>query len=459
MSKTLVGNIADDVLAFTVGKDCELDAVLVEADCIGTAAHVTMLASLAAESPLLSTAEKDRVVAALLDIMRTARKGKFRIRLADQDVHLAVERELTRKLGGTGRKIHTGRSRNDQVAVDLRLYAKGQLSDLMAETGALATALLTFARRHKMAPMVGRTHQQPAMPSSVGVWASSYAEGLLDDMILVRAAYDVNDRCPLGSAASYGVPLPIDRKQTAALLGFAAPIHNVLHASNARGKCEGAILQALAQEMVTLSRLARDLIMYSMPEFAYFSLPVEYCTGSSIMPQKKNPDVLELVRAKCIRVVSDASATLGIVAGIPGGYNRDLQEVKEPFLNGLQTTRRCLQIMTAMIDGLSVDQEALLKGFSADVYAADRALQLVAEGQSFRDAYEYVRTHLDELQEMDPHEAVARKNHLGAPGGLDLDALQLRARDISSFARAEKRRYSARISKLLGVSYPGLDDG
>lgn len=456
--RTLVGDIADAVLAFTVGKDPELDRVLVEADCIGTAAHVTMLSDLPMDPPLLPVSERERVVDALVDIMASARAGRFRIRTSDQDVHLALERELTLRLGETGRRVHTGRSRNDQVAVDLRLYGRERLWDVMESGAALANVLLRFARRHERVPMVGRTHQQPGMPSSVGLWASAFAEGLLDDAVLLRAVYDLTDRSPLGSAAGYGVPLPIDRRKTAALLGFARPIHNVLHASQTRGKWEGAVLQALAQVMVTLSRLSRDLILYSMPEFGYFSLPVECCTGSSIMPQKQNPDVLELVRAKAARLQGDAAGVLGVTGGIPGGYNRDLQETKEALLRGLDTTVRSLRIMEFLVTRLRANPDALRRGFRPEVFATDRVLERVAAGESFRDAYTSVREHLDELETSDADEAVRRKTHLGAPAGLDLAEMRKEVRATSSFAKRARRRYYARISKLLGVPYPELQE-
>ena len=329
--KTTVGRIEQEVLSFTVGKDPQLDQALIEYDCIGSAAHVTMLSRMRGKARLFSKAERDRVVAELRAIMKQARRSAFEITTEDQDVHMAVERVLTNKLGDLGRKIHTGRSRNDQVAVDLRLYAKDELLGVMEDIVALAQVLCKLGKKHERVPMVGRTHMQPAMPSSVGLFLTAYVESLLDDVVLVMDAYQMNDQCPLGSAAGYGVPLPIDRELTSKLLGFSRTQHNVLYASNSRGKYEAIILGALSQVMGSLSRLASDLIMYSMPEFGYFELPAAYCTGSSIMPQKKNPDVLELVRAKASRVMACASAANDLLKGLPGGYNRDLQDAKEPL--------------------------------------------------------------------------------------------------------------------------------
>ncbi len=456
--RTLVGRVDEEVLAFTVGRDPELDRRLVEVDCIGTAAHVTMLAAMRAGGRrLFSAAERDRVVAALVDIMREARAGRFEITRADQDVHLAVERLLTERLDALGRRVHTGRSRNDQVATDLRLYARQAMLDLLEDAAVLAAALLRLARRHELTPMVGRTHMQPAMPSSVGLWASAHAEGLLDDCGLLMAAYDYNDRCPLGSAASYGVPLPIDRELSACLLGFAAPVHNVLAAGNARGKTEAVILGAAVNVMLTLSRLAEDLILFSTPEMPYFRLPPELCTGSSIMPQKQNPDVAELVRARARRVAAHHAAAVAIVSGLPSGYNRDLQEIKEPFLDGLDQTRACVRIMTRVIDGLDVDAAALRAAFGPGVFATDRALELVAGGMSFRDAYAEVKAHLSEVGLSDPDAAVRLKTHLGAPAGLDLDLLAGRGGEVADYVHEERRAFAAAMRRLLKVSYPDLE--
>lgn len=455
--KTTVGHIHAEVLAFTAGRDVVLDHALVEADCIGSAAHVTMLAEMPVEPPLFPSAALPQVIQELVSIIREAREGTFDITLQDQDVHLAVERTLTERCGDLGRIIHTARSRNDQVAVDLRLYAKQQLLDLMDELLALAGALRDFAERHATVPMVGRTHMQPAMPSSVGGWASSYIDSLLDDMELLQAGYRLNDQCPLGAAAGYGVPLPVNRERTAVLLGFARPVYNVIHAINARGKLESILLGALSQVLLTCSRLAQDLMLYTMPEFSYFSLPPEYCTGSSIMPQKRNPDVLELVRAKASRVMGQAVSVYEIVKGAPSGYNRDLQEAKEPFLEGFSTSRSCLRILALLIKGLDVNEAALLKGFTPDVFATDRTLELVGKGMPFRDAYHHVKAHLDELAGMDPHIAVDAKTHLGAPAGVDYAFYAQQLDSAAAGVVSRRAHFYEAISGLLATPYPFTD--
>ena len=451
---TTVGVVRTDILDFTIGRDRELDMGLINADCIGTAAHVTMLSRMGVKPPIFSAAQRARVIRALGQIMLEASRGRFEITLEDQDVHLALERKLTARLGTLGRKVHTGRSRNDQVALDLRLFAKEQLLATIDEALKLAEALIAQARRHLMVPMVGRTHMQPAMPSSVGLWATAHAESLMDDALLLKNAFELSDQCPLGSAASYGVPLPIDRELTADLLGFSRPIHNVLYANNARGKIEVVILAAMGQVMLSLAKLAQDLMLYTMPEFNYFSIAKEFCTGSSIMPQKNNPDVLELVRAKAAMVCAHELAVAGIVRGLPSGYNRDLQETKGPFMDGIATTRSCLEVMFLLVEGMEVHAPQLRAAFSPAVFATDRALELTGRGMPFRDAYRYVKEHMAELESMDPGDAVLRKTHWGATAGLDIDDMGRRVDATRRFAAGARTQYYRAVTRLMGVRYP-----
>jgi len=452
--KTTVGTIDNEVLAFTAGRDVVLDQALVSVDCIGTAAHVTMLSRMPVSPPLITDEERKKVIGGLVEIIKLAGKNKFTIELADQDVHLAVERTLTAKLGDLGKKIHTCRSRNDQVAVDLRLFAKEQLMETLEEAAALVSGLVEFGKKHETVPMVGRTHMQPGMPSSVGLWATAHAESLLDDCVMLVNAYELNDQSPLGSAASYGVPLPIDRQLTSDLLGFGHPTHNVLYANNGRGKMEAIVLGAMSQVMLTLSRLAQDFMLFTMPEFDYFKLPAEFCTGSSIMPQKQNPDVCELIRARASRVKAAELGVYDLIKGSPSGYNRDLQEAKELFMEGIATTRACLRILAPMVAGTKVNQQKLIDGFTPDVFATDRALELVGEGMPFRDAYPHVKENLDELENIDPAAAIRLKTHLGAPLGLDWNYFRERTAAVRHTVREERHTFQEAVTKLLGVEYP-----
>jgi argininosuccinate lyase len=449
--RTTVGRVDEAVLRYTAGRDIELDAALVEADCLGSMAHATMLSRLRTRPPILRARDLAAIRRELAAIARAARAGRFRIRPADQDVHLAIERTLTERLGDLGKRIHTARSRNDQVALDLRLYSREQLIGTADDAAGLAAALLAFAARHAAVPMVGRTHMQPAMPSSVGLWASAWVDDLLDDLALLMGAFETNDQCPLGSAAGYGVPLPIDRRLVADLLGFGRVAHNVIHAAHTRGKVDSVILFALGQAMLTLSRLAQDLILFSMPEFGYFILPAAFCTGSSIMPQKRNPDVLELVRARAARVMGAAHEVAEILRASPSGYNRDLQETKEPLMEGFASTRSSLRVMRGLVAGVAIDEAALRRGFTPDVFAADRALELVAGGVPFRDAYDRVKADLASLAKRDPAKAIAKKRHLGATAGLGLDALASRIESAAHWVDAERRDASDVYRRLLGV--------
>lgn len=451
-ARTVVGAVDPDVLAFTVGQDPVLDRRLAEWDCYGTAAHAKTLARMSYEPRIFSKAECAAVLRELAAIRDRARAGAFEITEEDQDCHLAIERNLTEKLGDLGKRVHTGRSRNDQSATAVRLFVRDQFFGARAEVADLAAALAAFGRKHRALPMVGRTHLQPAMPSSVGVWAGAYAEELATaDLPLLDAAAENADRCPLGSAASYGVPLPIDRELTARLLGFGRPVWNVLAAGNSRGKVEAEAVAALAQTMVTLSRLAQDLILFSMPEFGYFSLPKEFCTGSSIMPQKYNPDVCELVRSKAAQVCGLSAAANGILLGMPGGYNRDLQDTKKIVMEAFDTTRASLRILARLVGGLAVHPDRLRAAFAdPGVFATDRALELVAGGMPFRDAYHQVRDHLEDLRGMDPDVAIARKTHLGAPADPALfDGLDAELRRVRASLRVRRAAVTAALRKLL----------
>ena len=448
--KTITDNTVNpDILKYTVGDDPVLDRDLVYWDCLGTAAHVRMLSEMELETPIVTDDEARKVVEALNDVIADYRAGKFEIRVSDQDVHMAVERVLTERLGDLGKKIHTGRSRNDQVAVDIRLHIRNEILETESETLALCKALVEMGRKNPMTPLVGRTHLQPAMPSSVSVWATGHAEMIFDQLHNLDAAFRLSDRNPLGSAAGYGVPLPIKRNRTTSLLGFASTIHNVFGASMARGECEASLLSALAQLMAVISRLAEDLILFSMPEFAYFKLPREYCTGSSIMPQKFNPDVLELVRSKTAQTLGLSNAALSLLHAMPGGYNRDLQDSKWLYMKGLDITRSTLRIMAKVVEGVTVDAGKCRNAFTPGVFATDVALREVAAGKPWRDAYHDVRDHLERLVDEDPDTAIAAKRHEGATNGLDWRLYDEMIAAKSSVVAEIKERLDAAYGRCL----------
>ncbi len=433
--------------AFTVGEDYLLDRNLVEADVLASIAHAHMLAQIG----ILTDEEFAQLKRALAELLELHQQGRFEIKREDEDVHTAIENFLTEKLGEAGKKIHTGRSRNDQVLTATRIFSRGRLLDIKEALLATVEALAAFADKYKTVPMLGRTHTQPAMPSSVGLWAESFAEALLDDLRVLGTAYELNNQCPLGSAASYGVNLPLDRQLTSDLLGFAKVQNNVLYAGSSRGKMEAVILFALTQIMDDLSKLSWDLIFFSIPETGYFRLPPEFLPGSSIMPQKKNPGPLEMVRAKAAEVRACLFQTLSITRPLLSGYNRDLQETKAPLMRGLDTTEASLQVIAKIISNLEPDEKALRHAFTPDVFAADVACKLVQEGMPFRDAYRKVAGELDKLAAQDPQENILAKTHLGAPGNLGLDKLTEAIAKAQGKLDAEKKRLVAVKQHLLGL--------
>ncbi len=431
---------------FTVGRDHILDVELVSADCLGSMAQARMLRSIG----ILTSGEEKALHEALAAILRDHEKGTFTISRGDEDCHTAIENRLVRELGDAGKKIHTGRSRNDQVLTALRLYGRSFVLLIMEAGCGLAGALLDAAEKHKNVPMPGRTHTQTGMPSSAGLWLAAFAEELLDDMDILKTAYDLGNRCPLGSAASYGTPLPLDRELTARLLGFPAPHNNVLAANNSRGKIEAAVLDALDQTGMTLSKLACDLILFSLPEFGYFSLPRELCTGSSIMPQKKNPDGLELTRARAAAIGGWAVQVKSIVRALPSGYNRDFQETKEPFMRGLKTALSLVRIMDLTVRRLEVNAKKLAEAFTPDIFAADAAYDLVREGKTFRDAYREVGLGLEKLAGKDPAETIRNRTSAGTAGNLGLHIPRGRNSELRSFLDRENSRIDAAARDLAG---------
>ena len=432
---------------FTVGRDYELDGRLVPADCAASLAHATMLSKIG----ILTSGELVSLRQELAALVEDHAAGRFAITQKDEDCHTAIENRLTERLGEAGKKIHTGRSRNDQVVTALRLFAKGFLFEGGRRLAGLIESLRSFAAANAELPMPGRTHLQIAMPSSVGLWAGAYAEELLDDLRYLWGAYTLCDQSPLGSAASYGVPLPLDRELEADLLGFSRVQNNVLYANNSRGKFESIILDAVDQIGLTLSKLAQDLILFSLPELGYFTLPDKLCSGSSIMPQKKNPDALELLRAKSATLSACAVQVKSIIRSLPSGYNRDFQETKEPFLRGCGIVLLCIRVAEVTVSSLTVNPDRLAKGFTPEIYATDAALELVAKGWSFRDAYREVGTHLDRLAARDPKSVIRGRTSTGTTGNLGLDRLHEEATLLSEAIDAERLRVAEKIESLVGI--------
>ena len=427
-------------------RNAALDAELVRHDLWGSLAQARMLQRIG----VLSEGEWTALDGALRGLLREAEAGMLRPATAEEDIHTAIEHRLVALVGEAGKKIHTGRSRNDQVLLDLRLYAKEALLAIAAALLATASDLLALARRHEWTPMPGYTHMQRAMLSSVGLWAAAYSEALLDDCGPLAAAYALNDQSPLGSGAAYGVPLSLDRAYVAELLGFARAQHNVLTAANGRGKGESAVVQALALVMLDLSKWAQDALLYTTREYGFMRAPQELCTGSSMMPQKRNLDALELVRARAQTVIALQGQMLATLAGLPSGYNMDYQETKAPLIEAVHLCRESLEIVGLFASRLEVNEARLREVCTAELFATDRALELALAGTPFRDAYRTVAGDPDAQEVGDLVERLRVRAHEGGPGNLDLEGVAGRIETERAAWAARRAHFTGAIAALVG---------
>jgi argininosuccinate lyase len=377
------GRTLPEVEAFTAGEDYVLDLELVEYDCVASIAHAKMLAHIG----ILKQGEARRLTDELNAIRRLHQQGRFAIQPEQEDVHTAIEQHLTRKLGSLGKKIHTARSRNDQVLAALRLYYKDRLQALRGRIDSLMRAFDGFNRGFGRQKFPGYTHTRKAMPTTFGIWSNAYRDAMRDNLILLHAVHKLIDQSPLGTGAGYGVPLRIDRNFTARMLGFGRVQRNPIYTQHSRGKFEAMLLHVCCQVLFDLNRCAGDIIFYSMPEIGYVQLPGSLTTGSSIMPQKKNPDVLELVRANYHTVVGQIVQVQSVVSNLISGYHRDVQVTKEPVMKGLTITINSLAIMEVVFKHLSVDGVRCNAALTEDMFATEEVYALVERGVPFRDAY------------------------------------------------------------------------
>jgi len=376
-----------EIEKFTVGNDFELDNKIVKFDCLASIAHAKMLKKIG----VLTADEEKKLAAGLQEVMKLHKKGKFLIKQSDEDCHTAIENFLTAKYGNVGKKIHLGRSRNDQVLTALRLYEKHELSEIKGLLSEFKKVLNGLIKKHGSVQIPGYTHMQKAMPSSVKMWLGCFADAVDDDINMLDAVLKLVDQSPLGSAAGFGVPVfKLDKKMTSKLMGFSKVMENPMYCQMSRAKFEVAVLNLLTQIMHDLNKLATDLIMFSMKEFGFFSLPAEFCTGSSIMPQKKNPDVLELVRANYHVVLGEEFKVKSLIGNLISGYNRDVQLTKEPLFKSVDITKDCIKMLCLVISGLKVNKEACKKAMSKELFATEEAYKLVKKGMPFRDAYKKV---------------------------------------------------------------------
>ena len=401
---------------YTVGNDYELDKRLLPFDIEASRAHAKALV----KANILTEEEFDRLNQGLNEILEKFTTGEFVIKQSDEDCHTAIENYLVEKLGLLGKKIHTGRSRNDQVLVATRLYTRKKLKQISENLIKLQQVFLQMAKKHEFLPMPGYTHTRRAMPSSIGHWAAAYVEELINDHIILESAYKLNDQNPLGAAAGYGVNLPIDREITTKELGFKRTQINSLYCVNSRGSTESYILSVLTKIMMTLGRLANEMIWYTTPEFNFFDLPYEFTTGSSIMPQKRNPDIFEIVRGNVNIIVGLQTMVKDTSKSLISGYNRDTQLTKEPLIKGLGIARRSLEVVALVMEKVTPKEDVLMNSFTPELFAVHQANKYVKEGMPFRDAYQKVKDNLEHLTVPDPVEALKEVTSLGGPGNLAL---------------------------------------
>lgn len=431
--------VDQEVDTFTVGKDREMDLYLAKYDVLGSMAHITMLESIG----LLTKKELEVLLRELKAIYKIADENQFVIEEGVEDVHSQVELMLTRRLGDTGKKIHSGRSRNDQVLLDLKLFTRAKIQEIVQAVSELFDVLIAQSNRYKDVLLPGYTHLQIAMPSSFGLWFGAYAESLADDLQLLLAAYKVCNRNPLGSAAGYGSSFPLKRQMTTDLLGFDSLDYNVVYAQMGRGKMERTVAFALAGIAATLSKLAFDACMFNSQNFGFIKLPDQFTTGSSIMPHKKNPDVFELTRAKCNKLQGLPQEIILISNNLPSGYFRDLQIIKELFLPAFDELKDCLRMVTHMMREVKVNEHILDDDKYALIFSVEEVNRLVLQGVPFRDAYKQVGLNI-EAGKFTPVKEV-HHTHEGSIGNLcNAQISALMQNIIESFAfnkvnEAEKR--------------------
>lgn len=430
-----------DIEAFTVGRDREMDLYLAKYDVLGSLAHIKMLESIG----LLEAAELKQLSATLKGVYRKAEQGNFIMEEGVEDVHSQVELLLTRELGDVGKKIHSGRSRNDQVLVDLRLFFRAEIQEVAGLTQDLFEQLLELAETHKEVLLPGYTHLQVAMVSSFGLWFSAYAESLTDDLQLLQAVYKVVNHNPLGSAAGYGSSFPLNRRMTTDLLGFEDLSYNVVHAQMGRGKSELFLAFAMAGLANTLGKLAMDVTLYMNQNFGFISFPDELTTGSSIMPHKKNPDVFELIRARCNQLQSLPTQVSQLTGALPSGYHRDFQLLKEQVFPAIESLKSCLRIATFAMSQIKIKTDILNEDKYLYLFSVEEVNKLVLQGIPFRDAYKQVGESINQGT-FAPDKQVAH-THEGSIGNLCLP--EIRAKLDKSIQSFDFERVDKKLSDLV----------
>lgn len=402
---------------FETQNDLLMDQKLISYDIYGSLAQAKMLEKIEVLNPI----ELEKIIKGLNGILDLYAKEKFVLMPDDEDMHTKIETYLTKNIGEGGKKIHTGRSRNDQVLLAIRLYSKQKLIEIIEAQIKLAQDFLKFAQKYEFVPMPGFTHTQKAMPSSVGMWAGSFTESLIDDIEAAKAAYELNDKNPLGSAAGYGVPLALDREYVTDILGFKKTQINPIYCQNSRGKIEASIIAMLNSSIMTINKFATDMVFFTTSAMGYFSVADKLCSGSSIMPQKKNVDIAELLRSKTHLMVGQYTQMTGIASNLISGYNRDLQETKKILIESLETTLETIKVANILINNITPQKENMEKALTPEIFATHNALEMALKGSSFRDAYHKVGDAGKFQKPADTSKELKKSTHLGGTGNLGLN--------------------------------------
>ena len=436
-------SVHEEIDKFTVGMDRELDLLLAKYDVLGSLAHIRMLSSIG----LLEESELKSLSKELSKTHQQIEVGNFVIEEGVEDVHSQVELMLTRTLGDIGKKIHSGRSRNDQVLLDLKLFMRSEIFEIVDLTKKLFDRLISLSNEHKDKLLPGYTHLQVAMPSSFGLWFGAYAESLADDLSILKAAFDIVNRNPLGSAAGYGSSFPLDRQMTTDLLGFESMNYNVVYAQMGRGKAEKVLANAMSTIAETIGKFAMDVCLYMGQNHGFLSFPDEYTTGSSIMPHKKNPDVFELIRARANKIRALPNEIAMITTNLPSGYHRDLQMIKESFLTSFTSLKECLYMTRFMLDYVSVNENILDDEKYKYLFSVEIVNKLVLDGMPFRDAYVEVGRMIENGEFEVPRKL--DHSHQGSLGNLCNDEIEIRFTEILGMFKANQKQIDFKYMALL----------
>jgi argininosuccinate lyase len=431
--------------SFETKDDIVLDQKLAIYDVYGSLAHAKMLKKIG----ILSAKELTQLQEGLLRIIKKIEGNEFMLQPGDEDIHTKIENFLTDQYGTVGKKIHTGRSRNDQVLTAIRLYTKDKLLAMWGDLLVLVESFHNFSKEYETIPMPGFTHMQKAMPSTVGMWGNAFVEGFLDDVSVLQAAFTLNDQSPLGSAAGYGVPLPLDREYSAELLGFKKVQGNSIYCQNSRGKIEAQIIASLTSILFDINKFATDVLFFTTSEMNYFSVSDKCYSGSSIMPQKKNVDIAELLRSKVHILLGNYTQIISLSSNLISGYNRDFQDSKKPFFESLDVAHDSIRAATLLITNVIPNKTNLESALTSEIFATHHAMELVSKGMPFRQAYQTVGNNLSSFGTKDTQKLLQQSKHIGGTGNLDLERIDGVCQSEKNFWEREKKQFDESISILI----------